>query len=283
MNIRQKKFGIAALVAVVLIFVVIWRIETVSDRVLTTRYTLPERPLALPVKNGDAQKGEKLARVYGCFACHGEALTGRVAFSGPLGTKLVAPNLTTLTHRLSDAELAMAIRFGIKPDGTSLFAMPAGALVKSSDSDIAAIIAYLRTLPRKPGTVPKTAWGFIGRAMLAMGLLPAEAASVDRSLRGPLYTPTDPIARGHYIARAHCATCHGDDLTGDTIVASPDLRFSIKHYTPAAFARFFATGQGQIGHGTKVMTPMIRSRFRFLTKADVRGIYAYLNAPKPKS
>lgn len=280
---RQKKYGIAAAVAAVLILVAVWRIEAVSDQVLNAHYTLPQDALALPVAQSNAQEGARLAHVYGCVTCHGRGLTGGVILTGLLGTRLVAPNLTKLVHHRSDEQLAQAIRYGIKPDGTTLIGMPANAFVKSSDSDLAAIIAYLRTLPERPGTAPKTRWGFIGRAMLATDLLHADAPGVNRRARGPLHTPTDPVALGRYITHVQCVTCHGPHLTGSTMIASPGLRFSIIHYTSAAFMHFFTTGQGQIGHGTKVMTRLIKHRFHFLTKADIRGIYAYLNATRPKS
>lgn len=111
-----------------------------------------------------------------------------------------------------------------------------------------------------------------------MGLLPVEATMVNISARGPLRTPTSPFALGRYITQSHCSVCHGPDLSGETIESSPDLRIAIQHYSPATFEHFFRTGDGQIGHGTRTMTKMIRSRFKYLTDAEVHAIYVYLKS-----
>lgn len=265
-----------------LIALAVWRIEVASSEILARRYPAPSHALAVTPAPSMAAEGERLARVDGCFSCHGPQLTGNVVFHGWLGTRITAPNLTTLVPHASNTDLDAAIRYGLTQHRTSLIEMPSIAMIRSSDSDVAAIIAYLRTLTPKPDAAPKTRWRFGGKAMLAMHLLPVEAERVDRSTRGPVETPTDPLARGHYLTQAHCSVCHGSNLTGEAIVSSPGLRFSIVHYSPAAFMHFFRTGEGQIGHGTKIMTKMIRTRFHNLTDADVRAIFAFLNAPKPK-
>ena len=276
----RTKLGIAAAVALILIALAAWRIEAASARILTARYPQPDTPLALPPSADMAAEGERLVHLDGCTSCHGEALTGRVIFSGSFGTRLVAPNLTALPRHRSNAQLAAAIRYGVKPDGTSLIDMPVAKFLRSSDGDIAAIIAYLRSLPQRPDAAGKTQWGFGGRAMLAMGLIKVEARRLDRSQRGPKQTPGEPMARGRYLTQVYCSGCHGADLGGNPEEYSPDLRFAIKHYSPAVFARFFTTGVGRKGHGTHTMTPMIKSRFRHLTKADVRAIFVYLNNSK---
>ncbi len=47
--------------------------------------------------------------------------------------------------------------------------------------------------------------------------------------------------------------------------------------------RFFATGVGRRGHGTGTMTPLIQRQFRYLTRADVEALFAYLSAPASKT
>lgn len=276
----RTKWAVAAAVVLALAAIVVWRIEAASTRILATRYAQPPAPLAVAPAPEMVVDGERLAKLGGCTACHGKDLTGRVLFTGFLGSRLVAPNLTALAHRQSDTQLAAAIRYGVKPDGTSLIDMPVGKFLRSSDSDIAAIIAYLKSLPQKPDAAGKTAWSFGGRAMLAMGLMPLSAKRVDRTSRGPRQTPTDPLARGHYLTQVYCSGCHGADLSGEPQEDSPGLRFSIKHYSWAAFDRFFTTGIGRKGHGTQTMTPMVKARFRHMTKEDVRAIFTYLNNSK---
>ena len=276
-----RKPGIAVLAGLGLFALIAWRIEAASTHVLEAHYAPPPSALHAAPSQSSIRDGERLAHLNGCFACHGQNLTGKVTFRGFFGTRLVAPNLTRVLRRQSDTQIAAAIRYGIKADGTSTIAMPSDRFIGLSDTDVAAMIAYLRSLPERPDATAKTQWGFIGRAMLAMKLLPQEAALVDRTAHGPVQTPATPLALGGYIARSQCSVCHDGDLSGDTLEASPDLHFAIKHYSPAAFAHFFRSGEGQIGHGTKTMTKMIESRFRYLTDAEVRALYATLNTPVP--
>jgi mono/diheme cytochrome c family protein len=254
----------------------------VSQRILDARHAIPAPPLDVPVDWAVAADGKRLAHVDGCFACHGKALTGGTVFAGPFGTRLTAPNLTRIAGHLSDTQLAAAIRYGIKPDGTTMVAMPSGKFLKSSDGDIAAILAYLRTLHEKPDAVANTQWRLGGRTMLAMGFLPLSAAMAKGAERGPLETPAEPVARGAYLTGVHCSGCHGPDLSGDPDKDSPDLRDVIGHYSPEAFAHFFATGVAPHGRKTQTMTHVIKSRLHDLTKDDVSAIYAYLTRSKRK-
>ena len=64
--------------------------------------------------------------------------------------RLTAPNLTRLVPHYTDAQIAHAIRGGIRSDGTGLIFMPSSTMVRIADADIAAIIAYLRTLQLRP-------------------------------------------------------------------------------------------------------------------------------------
>lgn len=268
----------AALVA--LSALAVWRIEAVSSRILTTHYAIPADALRGPAST-DVQTGAQIAKLGGCANCHGDALTGSIAYRGTFGTKLVAPNLTTLSKRLSAQQMATILRYGIKPDGTAIIGMPSAAFMRLSDSDMAALIYYLRSLPAKPGVTEKTKWGFGGRTWLAIGLTPVAPSLVKPQNRGPVTTPTEPRALAHYLTQAYCSTCHGPNLRGGNDFHSPDLRDAIRLYSPARFAHFFATGEAIKGHDTGPMTHQIKSRFHNFTPAEISAIYAYLTVPTP--
>jgi len=274
---RRRGFQILALM-ILLLAALCW-IEWAATQAQTARYQPPEHPLSVSPSPAAISEGERLAHIDGCLGCHGEHLTGRVVTTDWTGSEIVAPNLTQIAHRETDQQLAAAIRYGIKPDGTSVIGMPSSQFIRSSDSDIAALIAYLHSLSEKPDTAGKTQLHFAERARLAIGLLPLEARSVNISERGPVHPSTAPAALGWYVTQAHCAGCHGADLSGETVEGSPDLRVAIQHYSPVSFLHFFQTREGQIGHGTSTMTKMIDSRFRYLTPAEILGVYAYLKEP----
>jgi len=278
----KHKLAIVLALGAAVIALTLWRIMAVSSGILEKHYAQPADPLAVPVAGADIKDGERLAHMDGCFACHGKQLTGRVLFTGPLGTRLVAPNLTRVIRKENDAQLATAIRYGIRLDGTTLINMPSTRFLAGSDQDIAAIVAYLRTLNELPDATPATRWGLEGRILLAMHFFRVTAESTDTTARGPRLTPTEPMALGRYLTRSQCSACHGKDLKGDPEESSPDLRFSLRHYSKPVFERFLTTGVGRKGHGTHTMTPLIKRQFRYLTKADVDALYAYLSAPPAK-
>lgn len=265
------------LVVLGLIALGVWRIEVASQAVLTHVYERPRLPLAIAPSAQMVSAGQRLVRINGCSDCHGAGETGHVVLTAWLGTRLVAPNLTVLAHRLSTQQLAAAIRYGVKPDGRAVISMPVVRFLRESDADVAAMIAYLQSRPPRANTAGATRWGLIGRAMLATGLIPVAAQHLRTSERGPLTTPVAPLALGRYLTHTQCSACHGRHLSGEADVDSPDLRFAIKHYSLSAFESFFHTGIGQLGHGTSTMTPLIRRRFHLLTTAEVRAIYLYLN------
>lgn len=75
---------------------------------------------------------------------------GGMKFQGPWGES-VAPNLTPLgLADWTDAEIATAIRTGVAKDGRKLLPpMGYGYYAHMTNADMAAIIAYLRSLPEK--------------------------------------------------------------------------------------------------------------------------------------
>jgi mono/diheme cytochrome c family protein len=272
----SEKRGVQLLAIPVLAALAIWVIDGISARMLTQRRLPPAHPLAVMPAPTRVKEGERIVHIDGCFGCHGPQLTGRIVATGWMGGRIVAPNLTRIVPKDTDTQLAATIRYGVKPDGTSVVVMPSSQFIKSSDSDIAAIIAYLRTLPERQDTAGDNRWRFGTRMMLVTGLLPLQATIVNELERGPLWTPSEPLALGQYLTQSHCAGCHGSDLSGETIESSPDLRVAVQHYSLAAFDHFFKTGEGQLGHGTRTMTRVIQERFKYLTTPEVDAIYRYL-------
>lgn len=147
-----------------------------------------------------------------CGNCHtpmgpqgpiaGKALAGGLVFDEP-PFRAVASNITqdreTGIGAWTDAQIARAIREGIRPDGSIIGPpMPMGLYRGLSDRDVAAMVAHLRTVPPVRNPVE---------------------ASVYRIPLPPAYGPpiiavpepeATPVARGAYLAGpvAHCIECH---------------------------------------------------------------------------
>jgi mono/diheme cytochrome c family protein len=158
------------------------------------------------------ERGEYLVRgPMGCGNCHTPQgpggpdaaleLAGFAMFEDAMMTA-VAPNITpgSRVATWSDAELARAIREGLRPDGSLIgppmpFAMYRGL----GDDDLAAVVAFLRTLPaveRDPGV-----------SEYRMPLPPAYGPPVE-TVPAPPRGAT--VEYGAYMAGpvAHCMECH---------------------------------------------------------------------------
>lgn len=147
-----------------------------------------------------------------CGNCHtaqgpdGPDMTRELAGGGPViddaTMTAYAPNITPAGEigGWTDAELARAIREGIRPDGRLLGPpMPFGLYRNLSDTDLAAIVAFLRTLKPVENTMPKSIYH--------IPLPPAYGPPVSHVAdipRGPT------VEYGAYMAGpiAHCVECH---------------------------------------------------------------------------
>ncbi|HEX9472832.1 MAG TPA: c-type cytochrome [Steroidobacteraceae bacterium] len=225
-------------------------------------------------------EGERLAHVNGCFGCHGDNLAGRVFIDRLFVGRLSGHNLTRVVPQYTDDQLEHAMRGGVKSDGTGLVFMPSHALVRLADADVAAIIAYLRTVERHPDAAKDTSLGLLARALLVTGMISLEPDNVDRNQLGPRARPTEAGALGRYLAGSTCAICHGGDLHGDKEMQSPNL-FGIVHaYSLAQFKALLSTGIGIGGRKLGLMTEMSQSGLKYLHDDEVAALHAYLSAPE---
>jgi mono/diheme cytochrome c family protein len=216
------------------------------------------------------------------------------------GFRAVAPNITpdpeTGIGRWTDAQIADAIRNGRRPDGSLIGPpMPAESYRDIADRDLAAMVAYLRTIPPVRHAMTE-------RSTYSFPLTPhgPPVASV------PDPPETDPVARGAYLAvnLAHCMDCHSAQLSegrrdparpGATglvlegpwgvvvarnISAHPDL--GIGRWTDAQVLD--AITRGVSADGRRLAPPMggrapIWAR---LTERDRRDLLAYIRSLPPQ-
>ncbi|MBX3567945.1 MAG: c-type cytochrome [Rhizobiaceae bacterium] len=147
----------------------------------------------------------------GCGNCHtpigpdgfvqAQELGGRLVEDGP-AFKAFAPNITPggEVATWSDAELAKAIREGIRPDGSVIGPpMPFTMYRGLGDDDLAAIVAFLRTVPALDIKSPPSEYH--------IPLPPAYGPPV-ASVTAPPRAVT--VEYGAYLAGpiSHCMECH---------------------------------------------------------------------------
>ena len=106
---------------------------------------------ALPMAQASPQRGEHIARIEGCFACHGERLAGAVFLDIPPG-RIVAPNLTAgkggVGKAYEPADWNRAVRYGVRPSGHWILPfMPYRLYNRLGDDDTADLVAFLESAP----------------------------------------------------------------------------------------------------------------------------------------
>jgi mono/diheme cytochrome c family protein len=251
-------------------------------------------------------RGEYIVTSIGaCGSCHtpmGEggafdearALSGRLVEQSEAFTA-IAPNITPAgrVKDWSDAELMRAIREGIRPDGSVIGPpMPFEVYHQISDTDLASIVMYLRTVPavdNDPGAstynIPlPPAWGppVTTVAEVPQGV----TAEYGAYLAGPL---------------GHCVVCHtpfGPPDGGpmlDTMLGAGGNEWP-GPWGVSVSANLTPTGQadhtdeqiatmitkGVRPDGSPMFPPMSYGHYARMTADDVQAIITYLRTLPPK-
>jgi mono/diheme cytochrome c family protein len=250
------------------------------------------------------ERGDYLVNSIGaCGSCHtplgpqgfdtAHALSGRVVEDSAAFTA-IAPNITPAgrVSGWSDAELRRAIREGIRPDGSVIGPpMPFEVYKGLSDTDVASIVMYLRTVPAVQNDP--------GRSSYHIPLPPAW---------GPPVTSVADIAEGAtaeygaYLAgpAGHCIVCHtplGPDGAAmfETALGAGGNSFAGPWGTSVS-ANLTPTGIGKLSDdelrrmitkgikpdGTPLMPPMAFEFYDRMKADDVSAIIAYLRTLPPK-
>lgn len=255
------------------------------------------------------QRGEYVARLSDCVACH--SLPDAAPFAGGLkmATPLVAIYATNITPdpdhgigKYSLAEFDQAVRHGVAPGGRRLYpAMPYPSYSKLSDEDVQALYAFFMqgvqaaNQPNKPGEIP---WPLSLRWPIA--------------LWNGLFTEAEPYAakpeqnaqwnRGAYLVQGpgHCGSCHTprgiafDEKAlserGATFVSgalldgwyAPSLRndhnTGLGRWSEADIARFLKTGRNQHAVVYGSMTEAFNNSTQFMSDEDLAAIAHYLKS-----
>lgn len=241
-------------------------------------YAAPQVALAIPHDSASVAAGKFIATTRGCSDCHDKQLQGQVLDDDPWIGRLVTPNITQVIQHYSDQQLATLLRYGVRPDGTSVIIMPSSMFYNLTDEDLADLIAYLRTVPPVVNTLPSMQIRILGRWLFLTGKINFEAAIIEKL--GPRISvgkPAPTTAYGNYLVHTTCTECHGTDLHGDKVFGIPNLIIA-KSYTPENFARLMSTGVGNSNRNLGLMSAVAKERFSHFNTTQVAAIYAYLQS-----
>ena len=226
-------------------------------------------------------------------------LSGGQAFDLPIG-KIFTKNLTpdeTGIGRMTDAEFARALRYGVAADGKALFDfMP---FHNTSDEDLTAIISYLRSQPPVKNKVPENKLNLLGKAVKSFLLKPAGPSG-----EVPVSVPRDTSIRyGEYLANnvANCRGCHtnrdlmtgafiGQDYAGgfkmETITDSGTYYLTSPNLTPDPTGRISGWSQQQFINRFRTGKLIPQSHmpwgpFSRMSEEELKAIYNFLQTVKP--
>jgi len=225
-------------------------------------------------------EGERLARIRGCFGCHGDNVAGQVFFEFFDGTTYVAPDLAAASQAYSAAELDRVIRHGIRPDGTSvLLPMPSEMFYNLSDEDFGSIIGFLRSQTPATEPLPESYLGPVARVMLTMfkqetgTILAAEA--IDHASPRSDSSPENAENFGKYIAMTTCTECHGKDLLGAFDGEFPPLTI-VAAYSLKDFTTLMRTGVPIGDRELDLMATVAVGRFSYFTDMEITALHTFL-------
>lgn len=256
---------------------------------------------------GDAKRGEYLAKAGGCLGCHTveakDAKDKPVPYAGgralktPFGT-FYGPNITPHPEagigRWSEADFIRALREGRRPDGAHYFpAFPYPSFTLITDADLRDLWAYLRSLPQSSRQNEPHDLGVLYRWRFLVG--PWKWLFFTPGPFAPDAAKSAQLNRGAYLVRAagHCGECHTPrNLLGapkkDKFVAgakdiAPNLtptRLGKKGDAELKeFLRTAMTPDGDVA--AESMAEVVTNTTSQLTPQDLDALIAYLRSLPP--
>jgi mono/diheme cytochrome c family protein len=263
-----------------------------SERRLARVYAVDDGWRAPPAGAADVARGRHLVEaVLGCAGCHAPDLGGSAMVDAP-PMRIAPPNLTRgrggVGALRTDAQLVRAVRHGLRADGTPLLLMPSDAYASLGDEDMAAVIAYVRSVPPVDREVGPTRLTPLGRALLAAGVLDELSAErIDHARPAPARAPADTVGAGRYLADvAGCTFCHAPSLGGREAFGPPGTppppaisRDALARWSEADFVRALRTGRRPDGRVLDEFMPW--RHFARMTDAELHAIWRYIQASPP--
>ena len=265
-----------------------------GERKLHRHIEVAVTPIAFRSDAAGIARGAYLFRSRGCAECHGADGAGHVVIDDGQGMLVRAPNITPVEGGVVAAyapvDWVRTLRHGIKPDGRPILVMPSEDYSHLTDVDVAAVVAYVRQLPRAAGQRAIVQLPLPVKVLYAAGVVRDAAEKIDQGR-----TPTPVVAEGvtaehgAYVATA-CIGCHREGLVGGKIEGAPPgwppaARLApgsgsvMPRYRDAqAFAAMLKTGKRPDGSAVSQVMPFVS--LREMNEVDVQALYLHLTTMK---
>lgn len=244
-------------------------------------------PVAYTTDAAALGRGRYLFQTRGCAECHGANGAGREFVNDGKGTRIVGANITPAGEvaKYTPEDWVRTIRHGVKPDGRPVMVMPSEDYNRFTDADLAAVVAYVRSLPPMSGGEAVVELPLPARVLYGFDMIPDAAQRINHTL-----PPSTPVAsgvtveHGAYVANM-CIGCHGEKLSGGKIPGGPPDWPVAANITPGegsamvryknadAFVTMLQTGKRPDGSSIAVMPFESLSK---LNDIDKRALFAFL-------
>jgi mono/diheme cytochrome c family protein len=282
--------------SVILVFLI--AVYGVSEYRLRRTYEVRASALSIAADSASVARGAHVVAIRGCADCHGADLGGTVMMDEPPFGRFVSTNLTRGRGGVAETYMAedwdRAVRHGVAPGGRALLLMPSHEYAVMSDEDVAAVAAYLQSLPPVDRTprqdLPPSRVGPVGRALYLAGQVPLVPAElVDHTSQSADAPPVGPTARyGAYLATS-CTGCHGPALAGGPMPGggpvaanlTPDPSTGLGRWSAGDFRR--ALREGVRPDGGRLAPEMPVAMTAALTDVEVAALWAYLRTQPARS
>ncbi|MFN8521703.1 MAG: c-type cytochrome [Chloroflexota bacterium] len=258
-------------------------------------YSISISPPAIPADAATIARGEHLVvAIAKCIDCHGVDLGGNLLVDDPMLGRLAGPNLTRgrggVGGQLKDEDWVRALRHGVARDGRALKFMPAQETSKLTDEDLAAVIAYAKSVPPVDREMLPTAYGPLGRFLVLRGEIEISAEIVDHGAKAVPSRKVEPtVEYGDYLAHVGgCVVCHGPSLSGGHVPGSPPWLPPAANITPTGIGSwteeqfFTALRTGARPDGSRIDPFMPWAATSKMTDEETRALYLYLKTVPPR-
>ncbi|KAA0213427.1 cytochrome C [bacterium] len=253
----------------------------------------------ISVPDGDRsamERGKYLVNhLMGCRECHGDDLGGKVIMDNGAMGLWYGPNLTrgkgSKLADYSSKDWMRALRHGVGKDGRRLLLMPSEDYVNFGDDDMAAVVAYFRSLPPVDREDQGISLGPIGKMLVATGQIPFAFEKIDPKARRPEAKP-GPTREWGAVLIGSCTGCHGTGLSGGKIPGgdpkwpqaaniSPDKETGLGQWSYEDFVK--AMREGKRKDGSAINEAMPWKAYAGMKDDDLRALWEYIKAAPAKA
>ena len=263
-----------------------------GERKLARRIDVAVTPVAFRSDAASIERGAYLFKSRGCSDCHGTDGGGHVVVDDGKSMLVRSPDITPAPNGVvaayTPSDWVRTVRHGVKPDGRPVMIMPSEDYNRFVDTDLAAVVAYVRQLPAATGAKAEIRLPMLVKALYAAGVFKDASEKIDHSL-----PPAQPVAEGvtpahgAYVANG-CIGCHGAKLAGGKIPgAPPDWPPAAKltpgpgsaldrYQTPEQFMAMLKTGKRPDGSSVSAVMPFVS--LKELNEVDARALYLHLRS-----